>query len=291
MPWIRVINPEQELKRLNVRNRISPSEIDQQRGYPAEGHDTDDEYQDEKGGANYTRMSAFHYVQDGIGQRLFAKLTGKDESSSIGIIVDCQENMDRQVLFRKWAKCVVTDEIFKKSFKNEEDYKKALEGYAIEKVTEKEAKEWTEDLFKKFSNDSYYKENPEETANISWTEGLFRHTVKDISSVCINPESPRSCFLGYCFARAVEKYTGKRFDFFSYDGDNGNLTKVDREDVKSNFTKCFKNESEANKAFSETYSKYKEILGKGLEVPSSVPASASSKAVNLESSKDNKGRF
>ena len=288
MPWIRVIDPEQELKRLNVRDRISPHKIAKQRGYPENGHDTDDEYQGKKGGSNYTRMSAFHYVQYGIGQSLYANMGEEDKSSLIGIIVDCQENMDRQVLFRKWIKCVVTDEIFKKNFKSDEEYKEALRRYGIKEVTEKEAKKWTELLFKKTSNDPHHKKNPDETVKITWTEGLFRHTVKDISSIYINPKSPKSCFLGYCFARALEKYTGKRFDFFSYNSDNGNLTKVDREDVKSNFTKCFKNESKANKAFSKTYSKYEEILGKDLEVPSS--ASVAAKAVHLKSSKEKKGR-
>jgi hypothetical protein len=279
MPWIRVIDPEKELQRLNVRNRISSNRMNRQRDYPADGHDTDHEYKGDKR-TNYTRMSAFHYVQNGIGQDLFAELTGEKDSSSVAIIINCKRDMSRPVLFRKSANCVVTDEIFKKAFKSPAEYKEALKNYAIEEVTEKEAKEWTENLFKEFSNDDYFKKNPEEIIEISWTEGLFRHTINDISSICINPNSSKSRLVGYCFARTVEKHTGKYFDFFSYNGENGNLTKFDREVITSEIN----NDEALLEKFQKLYSKYKEILGKVIEAPSAAPNSASSKPLDSQSS-------
>lgn len=204
MPWLRIINPKQELETFRKRDAVQGSNLSSRVLSSDElaklGAVQKLLYQ------NYTPLSAFQYVHNSYPQSLFANVnkTTSDGGCTIGIVV---KREGREVYYRHSGYCSVSDGIFKKP-NTEKEFSKKLEEHSFKVTKENDMPSILGSAYKALADDSYYKDNPGEKPTLSWTEGLFRHVPKDVAYIVIDPSDPKNIQAGFAFAQVLDK----RFD-------------------------------------------------------------------------------
>jgi hypothetical protein len=213
MPWIRIIEPEIEIKTLSQREALTGEQLAaQQFRCPLENEHV----------ANFTPASAFHFFTNGVRQWFY-----RSKETLFGIII-YRTLENRSVMFRKSMDCVISDEIFKKPLE-EAEFEKIMANNHFVRTNEKDASGMVKqnflNLVEKYKRDG---RDPGE-AKIPWTEGLFRHKFSDIDGILIhkNEDSFRK---GYAFAKVIEGITHKKLQFCTWD--EKELKLMDREEIK-----------------------------------------------------------
>ncbi len=217
MPWIRIIEPETELRTLSIRERLASEQLAaQQFRCPKKS--------EHAAQINFTPVSAFQFFTDGVKQHFF-----ESDETTFGLVINRTES-NRNVMFRDSTRCEVSDSIFKSPL-TEQEFEAQLRDNRFIRTNERDASRIVgktfKDLVKQYEREGF---DPSD-ASLPWTEGLFRHKFSDVDAILIN-QNEDSLRKGYAFAKVLEAMTGKKLGFRTWDEEKAELVECDREKIK-----------------------------------------------------------
>lgn len=251
MPWYRQIIPEKEIQILAIRDRLPYDEMLNQSSIQPIGS-VPEEILAGVRGDNFTPLSAFQYLKDGVAQPIFAGSLIYDNSingapgiksfpkdDDIGILLPrYAKPRTRQVYWRNSDRDLHTNPIFKGGH-TADSFKAALKsgGFVsssensvslqVTKRFEQARKKWEEIPESKRTSGHGAHYGP----IISYTEGLFRYAWRDIHRIAFNPNSTESCIKAYAFAQVVETHVRRKCKFFAFNRENSIPVEFSRDDL------------------------------------------------------------